>query len=316
MSSDPRNAARLLLGLPSVEDEEQDGKATFRERLIRFFEIGDLYHQYPFPETVPGRGLYFRGRFEFPADLRINLQCPTCADARRTFAILNDGENRRSDSVDVLADKTGLLPFECTYCQEQRCAFLVHVGKTEETAEWYLIKAGVWPSARPAPSAELAKGLGAAKELFIRGLTAQKFGFGIGAYAYYRRVTEDIIERLLADLRQYAEEAGDTELVKAIDETASETQASKQIAVVKDLVPKVLRPGGMNPLGALYDALSDGLHGRTDDECLERAEALRVTIEFLVTRLESLVTTPKQYVEAMKKLKAPPKGARPPKPEK
>ena len=136
----------------------------------------------------------------------------------------------------------------------------------------------------------------------ICGLVNQRFGFGIGAFGYYRRVAEDIIDRLLGDLREYADEADLKELVAAIDETKTQHQAAEKIKIVMPLVPKILRPNGQSPLGTLFGALSEGLHGGTDQECLDEADSLRVALEFLIVKLESLVATPAQYAEAMKKV--------------
>ncbi len=290
-----------------------------RDRLIQFFQDGDLYRRYPVPGTEPRRTGSMHGSWmtsprllHIPTDIRIEALCAS-EDTKRTFETDFGQENERRKTLDLEVGESRMVQFRCTHCQEQTLAFLVHVGRAEaeevEKQLTYLEKAGVWPSIRPTPAPDLAKGLGTAAELYKKGLIVEKFGYGIGAFAYYRRVTEDVIERLLAKLREYAEEAGETELVKAIDATAGETQASKKIALVKELVPKVLRRGKWNPLGTLYASLSDGLHGRTDEECLDLAKELQITIEFLITRLEALVATPKQYEEAMNKLRSAAAGA-------
>jgi hypothetical protein len=273
--------------------------------LVQFFESGDLYREYAVPGTEPAPyGQSSEDAFEVPTSLRIQLPCPSCEGVARTFAVAFEPKQMEHSSVDFEVGESYMVRFGCTHCRGQRYAFLVHVGRTTDTRGLHVVKAGVWPSAQPAPSPELSHGLGAAAHLFGRGLTVEKFGFGIGAFAYYRRVTEDIIGRLLADLRTYAEEAELSALVDAVDKTAAEHQAANKIAIVKDLVPKMLRPAGRNPLGTLYAALSEGIHGGSEDECLDRAAALRIAIEFLVTKLESLVATPKQFVEAMQKLQA------------
>ena len=147
---------------------------------------------------------------------------------------------------------------------------------------------GVYPSARPEPAPELARGLGEAGGLFVKGLINQSFGFGIGAFGYYRRVAEDIIERLLEQLRDYAAEAELKELVVAIDEAKKQRQAAERIRIVHPLIPKILRPGGQDPLGTVFGALSEGLHGGTDEACLDEADALRVALEFLIVKLNAI----------------------------
>ena len=312
-NDDSDDVGRALVGMPALSKDEKEARASYHESLVQFFEDAAFYRKCQFPETGPKNRASLEGgswtqkstQLRVPADLRISVLCALCDDSKRTFAAEFGPQSDRGQATHLQVDESRLLQFRCTHCQKQHVAFLVHVGRTPETQSLHLVKAGVWPSARPAASHELTKALGPAAELFSRGLIAEKFGFGIGAFAYYRRVTEDIIDRLLLSLRSYADDAGSANLVAAIDATANETQLSKRIAVVKDLVPKILRPDGLNPLGTLYDALSDGLHGRSDEDCLCQAEALRIALDFLVTRLDSLVTTPKQFVDAMRKLKAP-----------
>jgi hypothetical protein len=177
----------------------------------------------------------------------------------------------------------------------------VYVGRNADTKALQIEKGGVYPSSRPEPAPELARGLGEAKGLFVKGLINQHFGFGIGAFGYYRRVAEDIIERLLEQLRQYAAEAELKDLVVAIDEAKKQRQAAERIRIVHPLIPKILRPDGQDPLGTVFGALSEGLHGGTDEACLDEADALRVALEFLVVKLDAIAATPRQFTEALKK---------------
>ena len=50
---------------------------------------------------------------------------------------------------------------------------------------------------------------------------------------------------------------------------------------MKDALPETLLIRGQNPLTLLHSALSGGIHGKNDEECLELAHAVRVVlIEF------------------------------------
>ena len=62
---------------------------------------------------------------------------------------------------------------------------------------------------------------------------------------------------------------------------------SEKIRVANLALPPHLKPDGLNPLGKLYQALSEGIHSLSDTECLERAKAIGECLTFLVSELAS-----------------------------
>jgi hypothetical protein len=301
-----KQLGRILAGGKPLSDEEiaeiDDADAALRTQLKRFFEAGPFYQPWPVPGTAPRRS-YGADEVVIPGGFRIEMACIQCDETTRTFVLdYKDNYNHYAD-VTLRADKgPHLIRFRCTHCDERLIGYLVYVGRNANSEALQIEKGGVYPSVRPQPSPELARGLGEAKSMFVNGLINQHFGFGIGAFGYYRRVAEDIIDRLLGDLREYADEAELKELVAAIDDAKKQHQAAEKIKIVMPLVPKILRPNGQNPLGTLFGALSNGLHGGTDQECLDVADSLRTALEFLIVKLESLVATPTQYAQAIKEV--------------
>jgi|SRR5215469_4024996 len=87
----------------------------------------------------------------------------------------------------------------------------------------------------------------------------------------------------------------------ALAQTKQETQASRKIEVIRDLIPASLRPHGINPLRVLHDALSVGIHSREDEECLEQAATIRESLVFFITQLDALKTSSQQFTEHMRK---------------
>lgn len=76
----------------------------------------------------------------------------------------------------------------------------------------------------------------------------------------------------------------------------------KKIELVKDLLPPILRPEGMNPLAALHSALSQGLHAESDEECLDLAQHCREVLVFLVNQVAASKDTAKSFTSSMRKL--------------
>lgn len=62
----------------------------------------------------------------------------------------------------------------------------------------------------------------------------------------------------------------------ALQETKNVQNTSKKIALVKDLLPPILSANGFNPLGTLYKILSEGIHNKSDDECVDIANSIRI----------------------------------------
>jgi hypothetical protein len=248
--------------------------------------------------------------FRLPEGIKIVMPCKTCGEVRTFVWKLSQNQlmgRILSGAPPMVMEPaaTYQMQFLCAHCGKQRIAFLLGVDSVDsgEAEGFSLTKAGQWPSARPTISRSLEHALGeSVVSLYKQGLTAEGHGFGIGAFAYYRRVAEDMIGKLLAELRSYAEGSGLTELVAALDSVATEQQASKRIEAVKDLLPPALRPDGMNPLATIYSAVSGGLHGETDEQCLDLASQLRTALEFLVLTIEEQKATKERYVAAMRGL--------------
>ena len=77
-------------------------------------------------------------------------------------------------------------------------------------------------------------------------------------------------------------------IVKAItlEDIANSLDAfTKALEMSKDSIPESSLINGQNPLLLLHRALSDGIHTRTDQECLELASSVRVVLTELSEKL-------------------------------
>jgi len=73
---------------------------------------------------------------------------------------------------------------------------------------------------------------------------------------------------------------------------------SEKIKIANTALPEYLASSGLNPLGKLYQILSAGIHGYSDESCLERAKTLQECIKYLISELSSR----KKNRESFKKL--------------
>lgn len=235
-------------------------------------------------------------RYEDIPKPAVHMFCENCK-SEQTFQMINRYKWDEPDYMAVQKIFETFSLYECAACGWHR-AFLLHFDIINSK----VMKIGQYPSWSININKELAKVLGEDEKIYKNGLICESQGYGIGAYAYYRRIIESIIDLLLdmiPDLLN-AEDKETYEMVLA--KTKHEINASDKIALVKDLLPPSLRPGGANPLSILHQTLSEGLHAKTDDECLELAGNVRLVLTYLVEQIAISRESNKRFTEGMKKL--------------
>jgi len=92
------------------------------------------------------------------------------------------------------------------------------------------------------------------------------------------------------------------ETLASLEAAQKETQFSKSLDLIKDAMPESLRIQGHNPMTLLHDNLSTGLHSKTDAECLEIAQAIRVILAELAERLSTALKDEAELTKALGKL--------------
>ena len=263
-----------------------------KDALTKFFEAYPLYKK-----LVLERQLSHGHRpFEAPS---LHMPCLKC-NSEQTFVPEGYGHHDRHHPTyghtwwgDIIE-----VEFLCASCRE----YLRYVSVRVSDDGTWIQKTGQYPPWEIAPPKQLARLLETHGTFYKRGLANESQGYGIGAFAYYRRVVEDITDTLLDQIEGLLE--GDTkeQYHEALLRTKASPTASEKFELVKNLLPPVLRPGGMDPLGQLYGALSEGLHELTDEQCLEVATEVRVCLEFVVEQVFHHRQSVGRFTTAMQKL--------------
>jgi hypothetical protein len=255
-----------------------------------FLEQWPLYKKFPSPNFNCSLG-----HLPKPA---INMVCPICK-SNQTYIMTNNYYDRKG--LAPAKNATGLVLFikyHCAHsCGHERC-FMVSVDPTGEN----LVKVGQSPPWEIEMNKDLSKSLGGYDDYFKKALVCESQGYGIGAFSYYRRVVEGLIDKLLDEISSLL---ADDELEKfqsALAKTKSEKMAKDKIALVKDLLPPQLRPDDVNPLATLHDALSHGLHNQSDEDCLDFAKDCKVSLQFLVTQILTSKRAAAGFTEGMRRL--------------
>lgn len=234
----------------------------------------------------------------------LNFRCNSCCSSQsyELDQVIGDNaeRNQLGGSITRIKGRAFWAIYKCVACKDQRFEFLLSIAPD---GSW-IQKIGQWPSWKAEISQDLSKTLRrlGAWPLYNKGVTSESQGYGIGAYAYYRRIVETVIQKLLNDMIEMVDESQSVEFKQAVEDAKKQTQASEKIRMVKDLLPSSLRPGGMNPLGVLYGTLSDGVHTLSDSECLDRAQQIRTVLDFLVKQIEQSKEQRTSYIESMTSL--------------
>ena len=163
-------------------------------------------------------------------------------------------------------------------------------------------KLGEFPPFGPQTPTRLITLIGPDRELFLQGRRAESRGFGIGAFAYYRRVVENQKNRIIGEIARVAKVVGSTKEVDDLFAAAmKETRFKESIDLIRDSLPQTLLINGQNPLTLLHTALSKGLHDpdMSDARCLTLATAIRTILAELAERASEALKNDKEIQAAL-----------------
>ncbi len=227
----------------------------------------------------------------------INMPCQNCGSIQ-TFNMINKYYEFHGYSNPESADEKVRLIYQCQSCRSFTRQFQIYISPDLD----FIYKFGQYPEWEIKMDKNLEKTLGKHAKTFRKGLVCESQGYGIGAFAYYRRITEEIIDELLDSIADLIETEHQAEYQKALEETKKTRIAQEKIDLVKELLPTILRPSGMNPLGVLHSELSEGLHADTDENCLENASHIRDILTFLINQIIQSKEASKQFTTSMKSI--------------
>lgn len=214
------------------------------------------------------------------ADLR--LHCQECG-GERTFRC---ERTKAFDYQEARVEFT--LRYMCGDCHIEDKLYSLY-AELEDGGAGKLYKFGELPPfGVPVPN-KVLRLFGKDAQLFQKGRQCENLGYGVAAFAYYRRVVEnhknDIFEEIIKVCRTVnAPEA----IIQELEQAKKEIAFTKAIEAIKAALPQGLLINGHNPLLALHGALSVGLHDESDAECLAAAQAVRLVLADLMEKISNL----------------------------
>jgi len=253
-----------------------------------FLEQYPLYRKFQqaFPQTID----------QFPI-VKIKMLCPECI-SEQTFRPTNKYFENFEYQNYPAASAVFRCVYLCSHCESFERFFFLATGSE---LKW-IMKVGQFPSWEIQGNPNIETLLGQHASYYKKGLVCESQGYGIGAFGYYRRIVEETIGGLLDEISGLMT-GSELELFEgALVKVRGTIVTQEKIELVKDLLPAILRPDGMNPLSALHSSLSQGLHAESDEECLEQAALVREILIFLVNQVAASKSASKGFTDSMRKL--------------
>ncbi len=183
----------------------------------------------------------------------------------------------------------GELSYQCSDCESEVHHFWVLADFDGLTVQ----KVGQHPALDISIPVPLEKLLNTSSvlALYRKGAVTEAHGYGIGAFAYYRRVVESVAAHLIDKIEEAMPPSARAEHATTLALIRAEQKMERRIQLAAKVLPGHLSPDGRNPLDILFTALSQGLHqgdpALDDGECLERARIIRKVLTFLTAELAS-----------------------------
>ena len=237
--------------------------------------------------------LYVWQEFEKPANL-IDLQigeidafCEKCEQSRPFQAFRStSGGPAPGATIQYLETGTSHLEFTCVSCRKSRREY--HVEQIVDGETIRLQKYGELPKKQLERNPVLQRFLKDDLENYAKAVVCLSHEYGVAAFAYFRRIVENNIDKLLDLVQEDAQSSSaNTEVNSALVELKKNSPMSKKIEIANHALPEHLNPDGLNPLGKLYQVLSEAVHNFSEEECLNKAKITSECLAYLVSELAS-----------------------------
>lgn len=242
-----------------------------------------------FLESAP---LYAWSEFKKPNANRSSLwinaidsYCEKCGMVRPFHDMRTRGGSARLE-VKALSTGTSYFTFTCVTCRKVHHEYLVEQIVGEETIK--IQKYGQLPRKHLERDNILNNFFSEDSNNYEKAVVCLSHGYGIAAFAYFRRIIEKNIFKLIDLLLEEVKSSeSDLKIIESLTELRKESPMSDRIKVANEALPEYLKPDGLNPLGKLYQVLSEGVHNLSDEECLKRANIVKECLKYLISELTS-----------------------------
>jgi hypothetical protein len=266
--------------------------------IAAFLSDWPLYRPYKYEGDLwsrSGRGFTFL----FPDIVR--LYCPE--EECETTQVWEVGSGPHFGTNSTVVDTFTAVNFLCRNCQRSKMTYFLRFNVSQLRGE--ITKVGQSPPLSREPDPVVVAGWQRADKFLYRdAMTFRNGNKGIAALPYLRRIIEnhihDVLD-LIADANQRKPIMGFDPI--AYEKVRPSHRFSEKLDFARDYLPADLVPHGCpNPIGTLYELISDGLHQRTEEECIEIFDRCEAAFGYVVKKLTEAKREDEAYILAIRKL--------------
>jgi len=219
--------------------------------------------------------------------------------------------------VALNSEKNSFLHFArygCRHCRSSGKVYALSIAHEEmkgrlDGTPIRVIKFGELPAAVGPTPQVLRDLLGDQWSLYLKGRRAESAGLGMGAFVYYRRVIEHIWQRVLDRLIAVAALEPGSDRQAALSAAKAESHFTRSLEAAQRHIPPSLYVDRHNPFQALYDACGDGIHELSDEQCIARAQVIRLVLTKFAERAAAVIREDQEFHAAVGRLTNPERKA-------
>lgn len=172
-----------------------------------------------------------------------------------------------------------------------------------ENTDIFIQKVGAFPQIKIVPDKIVTKYFKRDTNIFYyKGLNALNQNFGIGAFAYFRRIIEKELINIINDIKSLPD-SHSAEIENLLIKHNENPKISTIYDNIFEHLPNSLKVLGDNPIKLLYNQTSEGLHSLTEEECLEKANSILQLLNFVIKKINEERSEIKILRETIKGLK-------------
>nr|WP_315177140.1 hypothetical protein [uncultured Flavobacterium sp.] len=159
-------------------------------------------------------------------------------------------------------------------------------NKSEKTiSNIYIQKIGFFPEIKVHPNKDITKYFDRESNiLYFKGINALSQNFGIGSFAYFRRIIEKELINIIKDIKTLPD-SHSAEIEKLLEKHNLNPKISTIYDNIFEHLPNSLKSLGDNPIKLLYNQTSEGLHSLSEEVCLEKAKNINLLLDFVIKKI-------------------------------
>jgi len=189
-----------------------------------------------------------------------------------------------------IVDFTEMFTGVCQSCESYKIKIIISGASQKEKPKYFIRKIGQYPAPESSSvklPADVVEFLDETDlEGYTKGLKNLEWGCGTGAFAYFRRMAGNVIEKIIEILSDPYSPHGN-QIVETFSNYVELRQKTKFIEDITPHLPKSLQEHGANIFLVLYDAASIEMNGLTEKECLKKSKDIDTLLRYLARKINA-----------------------------